>query len=41
MLAATLREHKILINREDLEQIAQKTMDETNPKYPGMISYEE
>lgn len=41
VVAATLREHKILIRRADIDLLVQATMDDAHPKYPNMISYEE
>ena len=41
VVAATLREHKIIILRSDIDQIVQDTMAEANPKHANMISFEE
>ncbi len=41
VLAATLREHKIVIMRSDIDQIVQITMQGAKSKHPNMISFEE
>lgn len=41
VLAATLREHKLVITREDIDHIVQATMAEADTRNQGMISYEE
>ena len=41
VMAATLREHNIVITRGDIDFVVQKTMAEVNPKSENMISYEE
>ncbi len=41
VVAATLREHKIMIKRADIDKIVQNTMEEANPKHANMISYDE
>lgn len=41
VVAATLREQDVIINRGDLDQIVEQTMKEAHPTKPGFISYEE
>eukprot|EP00600_Ochromonadales_sp_CCMP1393_P001334 CAMPEP_0174990144 /NCGR_PEP_ID=MMETSP0004_2-20121128/21145_1 /TAXON_ID=420556 /ORGANISM="Ochromonas sp., Strain CCMP1393" /LENGTH=216 /DNA_ID=CAMNT_0016243693 /DNA_START=151 /DNA_END=801 /DNA_ORIENTATION=- len=41
VLAATLREHKLKISREDIDFVVQKTMEEAAPATPNMISLPE
>lgn len=41
VLAATLREHKIVILRTEIDQIVQITMADAKSKHPNMISFEE
>ena len=41
VVAATLREHKIMIKRVDIDKIVLATMEEASPKHPNMISFEE
>lgn len=41
VLAATLREYRLVIAREDIDHIVQKTMSEAQPRNAGMISFEE
>jgi Ca2+-binding EF-hand superfamily protein len=41
VVAATLREHKIVIMRSDIDQIVASTFEEAKPKHPGMISFDE
>jgi hypothetical protein len=40
-VAASLREHKIVILRSDIDQIVSSTMAQANPKHPGLISFDE
>ena len=41
MLAATLREHGIVISSSDIDYVVEKTFVEANPVQENMISYEE
>lgn len=41
VVAATLREHKILIRRADIDHLVHTTMEQAKPKHANMISYEE
>lgn len=41
VVAATLREHKIVVTRADLDVIVRKTIDEANPAIEDMISLDE
>lgn len=41
VMAATLREHGIVITRPDIDFVVEKTMTEVNPKSENMISFEE
>lgn len=41
VVAATLREHQIVITRADIDHIVQKTMEDAKPAHPGMISMDE
>jgi Ca2+-binding EF-hand superfamily protein len=40
-LASTLREHDIIIERGEIDEIVRDTMDEVCPETPGMISLQE
>jgi len=40
-LAATLREHDVIIERSEIDEIVRDTMDEVCPETPGMISLSE
>jgi Ca2+-binding EF-hand superfamily protein len=40
-LAATLREHDVIIERTEIDEIVRDTMDEVCPEVPGMISLSE
>ncbi len=40
-LAATLREHDVIIERSEIDEIVRETMDEVCPEIPGMISMQE
>ena len=41
VVAASLREHGVVISRAELDKIVLHTMNEASPKVAGMISYEE
>ena len=41
VVAASLREHGVVITRVELDKLVNHTMVEAAPKVPGMISYEE
>lgn len=41
VMAATLREHGVVIGRPDLDKIVAQTMVEAKPAQEGMITYEE
>ena len=40
-LASTLREHGLLLQRSDIDQIVQATMNQVNPATPGLINFNE
>eukprot|EP01031_Cornospumella_fuschlensis_P036128 gene36128-43812_t len=41
VVAASLREQKILIRRADIDEIVAQTMATAQPKHPSMLSYDE
>lgn len=41
VVAATLREQKIVVTRADLDVIVRRTIDEANPAIEDMISLDE
>lgn len=41
VVAATLREHEVIISRADLDKIVEATMTEANPTEPGKLSFDE
>jgi hypothetical protein len=41
LVAATLREHDVIITRQDIDLVVAKTMEEAKPAEPGFINYNE
>lgn len=41
VVAATLREHKIVISRAEIDVVVKRTMEEAVCKNPGMIAFDE
>lgn len=41
LVAATLREHDLVISRSDIDEIVAATMVDARPSRPGFISFDE
>jgi Ca2+-binding EF-hand superfamily protein len=41
IVAASLREHGLVIKREDIDYVVKKTFDDVKPSNEGLITFEE